>query len=173
MSAATIEVDYQTVIITSANKDLEPYNLYEEVKNLTWFGFRTLNQCSLGKFGGFGNKLLFNTLNEDVSSACVAFGLRGGTFEAFRPEVIKTFFGYDFPADIQFPAAYCRLPFEMRDAPHDVLVTDPLPATRPPSPLQDEAATHKRSRREYEDENEVHLAACFSVIISHQCSYDT
>ncbi|AUL80776.1 hypothetical protein [Pleurochrysis sp. endemic virus 1b] len=145
-------VDYKSIEIFSRCPKIGRYNLFElacgHSEEGDWFGYRALVQCTFAKFCGTRNLLYVGNhvdggmqVKPEISVLNDAVGF-GPISELYKPQVIRSFFDYDWPDQHELPPAYVRVPFKSRNGPDDdeimdnndvVLVPESPPPSLPPS----------------------------------------
>ena len=134
---ATVDVDYKSVMIQSANPEVQgDYNLFEFAcfrSEGPWFGYRALGDCTFSTFCGIRNAMHFSddadyVINPNVELLNKKAGF--GTLEQlYNPASLLEHFTYS-ECDIEaMPPAFRSNPFAMRDGPDDEDYKTPVKIT--------------------------------------------
>ena len=116
-------VDYRSIVVKSTRGD---YNFFDALTSEGWFGYRTLTQCNFRTFCGATNLMKIDKPLPDIQASVRADGFNS-IVDCFSPHVLLDFFGYEPISRDDFanlPAAYTKMPFEMRNDPEDELYED-------------------------------------------------
>ena len=122
------DVDYKTIVVDSANREIGKYNFFNALTRDGWFGYRTLSQSTFRTFCGATNEMATSMPVPDVLIEVQKLGFES-IEQCFKAEVLLNHFGYSAP-DVDslasFPACYTRLPYEFRNDEDDEEVADPV-----------------------------------------------
>ena len=135
LTSGMMEVpEYKTVTIDPSGKDA--YNLYDQVVDGSWFGYRTLDQTTFGRFCGFGNKIYCGQHNDRLLiSTDIERETRDAGFlsvmDCFRPDFIKSMLNFESYNPSNYPPCWLKMPFEARDGDDDLKIPDPFPGDDP------------------------------------------
>jgi len=130
-----IDTAYEIIEINSANKETGCYNFYAAVcgdSDSLWFGYRSLQNATFGKYCGATNNMAVGTntsellwvgevLRENQDAGFVAVQ------QLYQPSALLKMFGYDFPAIDSLPPGIKMCPFLMRNAEEDLFVNFKFP----------------------------------------------
>ena len=143
----THDVDYKSIIVTSANPKCEPYTFWGTVCGYSnaengWFGYRVLSHCTFGKYCGISNLLNIGSSTSDcelkleVEERNKMEGF-GSIEKLYSPASLRSWFGYTLPVHDSLPSGLVKIPFTSRDSEFDDEIGDPrgYPDTPPSSPI--------------------------------------
>jgi len=123
-AAVREQSNYKTIIITSANKEMGRYNLFDEITNGGWYGFRAIENTEFATYCGIGNQMTRELV-------CGMEGMIEGPIDAyFRPINLHNHYNYTHAPDNSYdgplpaPLRICPFVFD-NDDPRCLMPDDP------------------------------------------------
>lgn len=127
--------DYRKIIINSANREQDEYNLYEYAtfcKDSIWFGYRVCDSGPMRNYNGFHNWMSCGgpttemSIITDVAIRNLAAGF-GTIYDCYTPHAMLKYLTYEMPKLDEVPICYKEIPFELRNIEGDTIINNEIP----------------------------------------------